>query len=184
VEFNTLSGLPLTLTALSGKFPTAQIDLLPSTAAYREKVVKSLKTEKLLRSYYRDGLRGLRLTSSAKKLLTDNQPDWFRPLFSGDTATNAPKYTIVHRLRLHRMSEVLVTMDNANLIVLPWEKPLLFNPTPPADPPFIGQPSYYSSREIKELGELAVQIRGSRSTGILLADDVIFSVYKTPAPSS
>jgi len=63
--------------------------------------------------------------------------------------------------------------------VLPWEKPVLFSPTPPAAPPFIGQPSYYSSREIKELGKLAVQIRGSRSTGILLADDVIFTVYNT-----
>lgn len=132
-----------------------------------------------MRSYYRDGLRGLRLTSSAKKLLVDSQPDWFQPLFSGDTATNTPKYTIVHRLRLHRMAEVLVTMYNTGAVVFPWEKPVLFSPTPPAAAPFIERSSYYSSREIKELGEQAVKIRGSRSTGILLADNVIFTVYNT-----
>jgi len=77
------------------------------------------------------------------------------------------------------MAMVLVTMYNADMVVLPWEKPVLFSPTPPAAPPFIGQPAYYSSREIKAPGEPTVQIRGSRSTGILLADDVILTVYNT-----
>jgi len=179
VDFDSLSGLLLTLTALSGEFPTAQIDRLPSTVAYREKVIKSLKANKLLRSYYHDRLRGLRLTSAAKKLLVSKQPDWFQPLFSGDTATNAPKYSIVHRLRLHRMAEVLVTMLNADISTFPWEKPTVFQPVPPPAGTCISRPAYYSSREVKEIGPQSAKIRGSRSTGILLTNGGIFVVYNT-----
>ena len=176
---DTLAGLLLTLTALSGEFPTAQVSRLSSTGAYREKVLKSLKGEKLLRTYYRDGLRALRLTTSAKKLLLDSWPDRFLPYLSGSTETNLLKSEVPRRLRLHRMAEVLVTMHNANVVVLPWEKPALFSPTPLSAAAYIERPTYYSSKEIKELGAQAVKIRGSRSTGILLTDDVIFTVYNT-----
>lgn len=178
-DLDNLSDLLLTLTALSGEFPTAQLSRLPSTDAYRQKVVKSLKGNKLLRTYYRDGLRGLRLTASAKKQLSEQQPDWFTPLFSGDTATSTPKYTVLGRLRLHRMAEVLVTMFNANVLVFPWEKPALFSPTPPAAAPYIGQPIYYNSREIKEISPQSSFIRGSRATGVLLTDGGLFMVYNT-----
>ena len=77
----------LTLTALSGEFPTAQVSRLPSTGTYQEKILKSLKGEKLLRTYYRDGLRALRLTTAAKKLLVDKWPDRFLPYLSGSTET-------------------------------------------------------------------------------------------------
>ena len=167
----------LTLTALSGEFPTAQISRLPSTGAYQEKILKSLKGEKLLRTYYRDGLRALRLTTAAKKLLVDKWPDRFLPYLSGSTETNVLKSEVPRRLRLHRMAEVLVTMLNANVTVFPWKKPAIFSPTPLTAAPYINRPAYYSSREVKGLGAQAVKIRGSRSTGLLLTDDAIFTVY-------
>lgn len=176
---DTLASLLLTLTALSGEFPTAQISRLPSTGAYQEKILKSLKGEKLLRTYYRDGLRALRLTTAAKKLLVDKWPDRFLPYLSGSTETNALKSEVPRRLRLHRMAEVLVTMLNANVTVFPWKKPAIFRPTPLAAAPYINRPAYYSSREVKGLGAQAVKIRGSRSTGLLLTDGVIFTIYNT-----
>lgn len=176
---DTLASLLLTLTALSGEFPTAQISRLPSTGAYQEKILKSLKGEKLLRTYYRDGLRALRLTTAAKKLLVDKWPDRFLPYLSGSTETNVLKSEVPRRLRLHRMAEVLVTMLNANVTVFPWEKPAIFSPTPLAAAPYINRPAYYSSREVKGLGAQAVKIRGSRSTGLLLTDGVIFTIYNT-----
>ncbi|WP_287826971.1 hypothetical protein [Oscillibacter sp.] len=176
---DTLANLLLTFTALSGEFPTAQVSRLPSTGAYQEKILKSLKGEKLLRTYYRDGLRALRLTTTAKKLLVDKWPDRFLPYLSGSTETNLLKSEVPRRLRLHRMAEVLVTMFNANVSVFPWEKPDIFSPTPPAAAPYISRPAYYSSREVKGLGAQAVKIRGSRSTGLLLTDGVIFTVYNT-----
>ena len=176
---DTLASLLLTLTALSGEFPTAQINRLPSTGAYQEKILKSLKGEKLLRTYYRDGLRALRLTTAAKKLLVDKWPDRFLPYLSGSTETNVLKSEVARRLRLHRMAEVLVTMLNANVTVFPWEKPAIFSPTPLTAAPYINRPAYYSSREVKGLGAQAVKIRGSRSTGLLLTDGVIFTIYNT-----
>lgn len=176
---DTLASLLLTLTALSGEFPTAQISRLPSTGAYQEKILKSLKGEKLLRTYYRDGLRALRLTTAAKKLLVDKWPDRFLPYLSGSTETNVLKSEVPRRLRLHRMAEVLVTMLNAGVSVFPWEKPALFSPTPPAAAPYIGQPIYYNSREIKEIGPQSTFIRGSRATGVLLTDGGLFMVYNT-----
>ena len=176
---DTLANLLLTLTALSGEFPTAQVSRLPSTGAYQEKILKSLKGEKLLRTYYRDGLRALRLTTTAKKLLVDKWPDRFLPYLSGSTETNVLKSEVPRRLRLHRMAEVLVTMLNADVLVFPWEKPAVFSPTPLSAAPCIDRPAYYSSREVKGLGAQAVKIRGSRSTGLLLTDGAIFTIYNT-----
>lgn len=178
-DTDTLAGLLLTLTALSGEFPSAQISRLPGTDFYRQKVVKSLKRDKLIRTFYRDGLRGLRLTAAAKKLLLTKQPDRFQAYLSGNTETNVLKSEITRRLRLHRMAEVLVTMRNAGVMSFPWEKPAVFQPTPLLTEPYIGQPVYYSSREMKEIGPESAKIRGSRAAGILLTDGGIFVVYNT-----
>lgn len=70
-------------------------------------------------------------------------------------------------------------MFNAGVSVFPWEKPALFTPTPPAAVLHIDQPTYYSSREVKELGAQSTKIRGSRSTGLLLTDNIIFTIYNT-----
>lgn len=176
---DTLPDLLLVMTALSGELPVSQVSRLPGSESYKAYAVKRLKHEKLLRTYYRDGLRGLRLTSTAKKLLLASQPDRYQPLFSGETITNAPKYSVPHRLRLHRMAEVLVTMYRAEIYSLPWEKPAIFQPAPNTTDIPITIPSYYSSREIKEMGDQAVMIRGSRATGVLLTDGGIFAVYNT-----
>ena len=176
---NTLPDLILTLVALSGEFPTKQVSRLPSTKAYQQKVVKRLKKELLVYTYSQNSLRGLRLTADAKSLLSADRPEQFAPLFTGDTTTNAPKYSVPHRLRLHRMAEVLVTMHNAGVLVFPWEKIAVFQSSPPPAYTRVTQPAYYSSREVKEIGPQSSMIRGSRSTGVLLADGGIFVVYNT-----
>lgn len=176
---NTFPGLPLTLTALSGEFPTDLLARLPGAASYKEFAVKQLKRENLLRTYYRDGVRGLRLTYPAKKLLLSSQPDWFRPYLSSAAETNRLKSEITRRLRLHRMAEVLVSMLNADVTVFPWEKPSVFQPVPPPPHTRISSPTYFSSREVKEIGPQRDMIRGSRATGVLLAGGDVFIVYNT-----
>lgn len=178
---DSFSALLLTMIALSGEFPIALARRLSGSKTYADLVVKRLKHDGLIRVYYRNGLRGLRLTAAAKKLLSADQPDRFGALFSGDTMTNAPKYTLVHRLRLHRMAESLAAVSNAGVSVLPWEKPVVFTPSPLPAEPDIERPTYYSSRELKNLGLMANKIRGSRCTGILLADGDIFVVYNSGA---
>ncbi len=176
---DTFSGLVLALTALSGELPAALVSRLPASDTYKEYAVKQLKRDSLLRTFYRDGVRGLRLTAAAKRLLVECWPDQFLPYLSGSTETNQLKSEITRRLRLHRMAEVLVTMLNADVSVLPWEKPALFSPAPPDDLTALDRPAYYSSREVKEWGAQAVKVRGSRSTGVLLAGDHAFPIYNT-----
>lgn len=178
-DSDSFSALLLMLIALSGEFPIEQVRRLSGSVSYADFVVKRLKRERLIRTYYRDGLRGLRLTAAAKKQLVADWPDRFGPLFTGDTMTNAPKYTVLHRLRLHRMAEVLVSMFNVGISSFLWEKPVVFTPTPLDQAPYIEGPAYFSSREVKQLGAAATKIRNSRAVGILLSDRQVFSVYNT-----
>jgi hypothetical protein len=173
---DTAAGLLLTLTALSGEFPAALVSRLPGGEAYKMKVVKRLKKDKLLHTYYADGLRGFRLTNAAKKLLLDSWSELFSPYLTGRAETNMLKSEQLRRLRLHRMAEVLVAMYNAGVGVFSWQKHAVFDPTPPDDIR-IEWPMYYSSREVKEIGPQRDKIRGSRATGVLLTENNVFVVY-------
>ena len=73
----------LELVAISGELPADQLRRLPGGYAYKLNVVRALKSKKLLRTYYRNGLRGYRLTSSAKEAL-----DIFR---KGSTLVGKPR---------------------------------------------------------------------------------------------
>lgn len=150
-DLDTFPGLLLTLTALSGELPTSLLPRLPYADSYKESAIKRLKREGLLRTYYHDGLRGLRLTSTCKHLLLHDHPALFSEIFTGHTVTNTPKYTVPHRLRLHRMAEVLLTMHQAGIPSFPLEKTPVFRPTPLPAGACASLPAYYSSREVKEI---------------------------------
>ena len=171
--------LLLTLTALSGEFPANQLDRLGS-GAYMDNVVKGLKRDGLLRSYYKDKLRGFRLTARAKSLLLADNPDRFQFYLTGNCETNQPKSEVTRRLRLHRMAEAIVTMYGTGVSIFRDEKPEVFFPEGSRShtPPVI-VPAFYSSREMKELGTEFVKIRGARAVGVLLTEDNIFVVYNT-----
>lgn len=173
---DTLPDLLLTMTAVCGEYPVSQVARLPGGAAYKENVVKLLKRGGLLRTYYRDSLRGLRLSASAKQLLLVERPDRFAPFLTGRSEPNVLKSEISRRLRLHRMAEVLTTMVNVGIASFRWEKPSLF---PVEKDRRVLLPAYYTSREVKEIGPQGVKIKSSRATGILLVDGGIFLVYNT-----
>jgi len=170
--------LLLTLTALSGEFPTNQADRLGSST-YMENVVKDLKREGLLRTYYRDRLRGYRLTAKAKALLMAAHPDRFDFFLTGNSDTNQPKSEITRRLRLHRIAESFITMQGAGVLIFRDEKPEVFYPegAKHTSPLRIEAPAFYNSREVKELGTEFVKIRGARMVGVLLTDSNAFVVY-------
>lgn len=175
----TLPYLLLTMTAISGEFPIPQVRRLPGGTAYMSSVVTSLKREGLLKTYSRDSLRGLRLSKQAKQLLLADRPEWFSFCLTGRSEPNVLKSEISRRLRLHRMAEVMVTMINAGVLSLPWEKPLLFSKDELQMPPDF--PVYYTSRELKEIGPQGVKIKSSRATGVLMTDGGIFVIYNTGA---
>lgn len=59
----------LELVALSGEFPADNLHRMGIGENYGEKLVTKLKEEKLLKTHYKDKLRGYRLTSRGKRIL-------------------------------------------------------------------------------------------------------------------
>ena len=115
---NTLPYLLLTLTALCGEYPIRQISHLPGGSAYLESVVTALRRDGLLRTFSKDGLRGLRLTSSAKRLLLADAPEWFSAYLTGSSEPNKLKSEIPRRLRLHRMAEIYpITVEPKDIVI-------------------------------------------------------------------
>lgn len=129
-----------------------------------------------MRTYYADGQRAYRLTSRAKALLTADNPKRFSTALTGAAETNHIKSEITRRLRLHRIAEATVTMQNAGVRVFSDEKADVFSPEW-EETNQIAVPSFYNSREIKALGTVFVKIHGARSVGVLLTENQILVAY-------
>lgn len=149
---------------------------LPGGCSYKESVIKALKKEKLVRTFYRDRLRTYRLTAQAKAQLTAERPDRFSFYLKGNSDTNLLKGEITRRLRLYQIAVVYVNMKLAGVHIFRDCKPEVFSPSG-SPVSCIEEPAFYSSREVKDMGLEAVKIRGSRMAGVLLAPSGIFPVY-------
>ena len=168
----------LELVAVCGEFPAELIYRLTGSTSYKETVTWLLKKEKLLRVYYRDKMRGYRLGRRAKEILLSDNPERFSFYLTGNVDTNLLKSEVTRRIRLHRIAEVYVAMQNAGVAVFRDEKPKVFAP----EMPYCGKlegTAFFSSREVKELGIEAVKIKGSRMAGVLLAPGNAFLTYNS-----
>lgn len=168
----------LELIALSGDFPADLLSRLPGGSTYKESVVKALKKEGLIRTFYRDHLRTYRLTAQAKARLVAEQPGRFSFYLEGNSDTNLLKGEFTRRLRLYQIAAVYVNMKLADIQIFRDLKPEVFSPSG-SPVSCIVEPAFYSSREVKDMGLEAAKIRGSRMTGVLLAPSGIFPVYNS-----
>lgn len=166
----------LTLITMFGEFPTDLLPRLSGGASYKETIVTDLKQRGLVKTYYDDGLRGLRPTNRAKKLLLADNPERFSFYLKGNTDTNHVRSEPHRRERLHRIAEASVTMKNAGVSIFRDERPAIFTPLWCGGEQ-IQAPAFYTSREIKECGELFSRVKGARSVGALLTEQNIFITY-------
>lgn len=174
----TVGYMLLELVAISGELPADQLRRLSGGDSYKLNVVRILKAKKLLRTYYRDGFRGYRLTARAKAALCLDNPKRFSFALTGSAETNLVKSEITRRLRLHRVAETNVTMMNAGVQIHRDEKPDVFSPDWEENIRLsIKAPAFYNSREIKEMGTVFTKIRGARSVGVLLTPSDVLVVY-------
>lgn len=168
----------LKLTAICGELPADLLFRLPGSSSYKESVITSLKKDGLLRTHYKDRLRAYRLSRKAKDYLLSQSPDRFSFYLSGNADTNRIRSEVPRRLRLHRIAESYVMMQNAGVSIFRDEKPFLF--LHELDEEIrLTKPAFYSSREIKEFGVETVKIRGSRMTGALVCPGGCYVVYNT-----
>jgi hypothetical protein len=172
----------LSLIAVSGELPTAQINRLSGGSAYKSKLIKALKKRKLIHTFYSDKLRAYRLTSYSKSILIADNSKRFAFFLTGNADTNVLKSEITRRLRLKSISETFVTMLNAGVSIYRDEKPDVFYPDVGGGTTqflIVTAPAFYNSREIKELGAGYAQIQGSRAVGALLTKTDAFVVYNS-----
>lgn len=168
----------LTLTALSGECSIEVPVLLGVTDSYREKFIRKLRSENLIKTHSRDGLKGYRLTPAAKDLLRFENPDRFLFFLTGSSDTNRPRSDLPRRMRLQNASVVYATLLNADVTIYRDNKPPIFRPGF-QDPASLPLPVFYHSREVKELGDEHTKIGNSRMQGILLTPDCIHAVFYT-----
>ena len=168
----------LELTAICGELPTDLLFRLPGSDSYKEAVITSLKKDGLIRTHYKDRLRAYRLTGKAKDVLWSHNSERFAFYLTGNVDTNRIRSEVPRRLRLHRIAESYVLMQNAGVSIYRDEKPALFSPEFRKEIR-LTKPSFYSSREIKEIGIESVKIRGSRMTGTLVCPGGCYVVYNT-----
>lgn len=175
---NTQKYQLLELIGISGEFPADQLNRLFLSSSYAEKVITELKADKLIRTHYKDRLRGYRLTKRAKEMLLANHPSRFQCFLTGNTETNHIRSEVSKRRRLHQKAQVYLTLSHVEIPFYYDEKPQIFSDNRETID-FHSLPCFYSSREIKELGEVTTKIRSSRSLGILLAPHCVYAVYNT-----
>lgn len=164
------------MVALCGELPANQISRVPGSTSYNKFVLTQLKRADLLRPCTKNGLRGYRLTNRAKTLLRSSDPEKYDFFLSGFGEYDVLKYEVGKRLRIHRIAQTLLTMLNADVLVHRTEKAAVFAPVfKPPDVFYV--PAFYTSREVKALGDETVKIHGSRMVGVLLSENEIFAVY-------
>jgi len=168
----------LSLIALSSECSTDILSFLDISNSYAEKLITKLKEDSLIKTHYKDKLRGYRLTSKGKKLLLQEEPKRFTYYLNGNTDTNRPRSDLPRRIRSQQTSIVYALLQNTGIPVFRDEKPSIFR----MENKNIQQlplPCFYHSREIKELGAEAVKINNSRTIGILFAAKCIYPVFYT-----
>lgn len=172
----------LTLTALSGECCPDVLPLLGISPSYGEKLVTKLKEENLIKTHYKDRLRGYRLTCGGKRMLLAQNPARFSFYLSGSSDTNRPRSDFPRRLRLQQASIAYAMLQGAGVEIYRDRKPPLFQPGTcdnPIVPRSMALPAFYHSREVKELGAEAVKINNSRTMGILLSPECIYAIFCT-----
>ena len=174
---NSIRYLILSLIAMCGEFPVDQMPRLTGGERYKMNLIKELKKQKMIHTYYAAKYRAFRLSKNGKALLLEKNPDRFQFWLTGDNDTNHLKSEITRRIRLRRIAETTVTMINAGVHVYRDEKPNVFTPIPLSTALQIDEPIFFNSREIKSIGQEAVKISGARSVGVLLSADDLFVVY-------
>ena len=166
------------LIAVSGEFPADAVHRLGGGGKYKLNLITKLKKSGVIKTHYRDKLRGFRLTAKTKQTLLTDKPERFRFYLTGNSDTNLIQSDIARRLRLHRIANALVTMYNADVKIFRDEKPEAFN-SQNIHGIKIDEPCFYSSREFKEIDSEMAKAKNARAVGILLTRTDIFIVYNT-----
>ena len=166
----------LELVAIFGEFPNDLLQRISGGLSYKETIITNLKQQGFIKTHYADGLRGLRLTNRAKKLLLADNPERFAFYMDENSDTNHVRSEPHRRERLYRIAGATVTMQNAGVAIFRDERPAIFTPTWEGGEHIL-EPSFYSAREVKDVGFMFDTASNTRITGVLLTKTDVFITY-------
>lgn len=167
----------LEMVAVSGELTADMAKRLPIGSAYLRKCIGLAKKRRLVTVYNKDKIKGYRLTTAGKDYLLYTNRERFQFFLTQSSDTNLIRTGLQRRMRLHKSAGAYLTMKNAGIEIFQDKKPNLSE----LDASTTDQAPlwYYSSREIKSMGQNYAKVKNSRSVGVLVAPDDFYIVYNT-----
>ena len=139
-----------------------------------------LKSQNLIKVYHRDKLWCYRLTTAAKRFLLEKNKGRFYFYLNGSVETNLLKSEYSRRIRLQRVAETMILMYQAGVLIFRDQKWELFSyEKKKVRRDNFSAPTFYNSRELKEVEQETEKIKNSRATGVLFAGLERYLVYHT-----
>lgn len=185
IKKDTIEYRLVSLIGLAGEIKTDELYKLNYGKEYIRKTISRLNSNGFIKVYKYLDRKYLRLTPKCKKYLSSNFPERFSDCFVGATSTNKIRNDDYRRERYHRLGDVLVMLNLADIKIFPDEKTLMKNTHgfTRADNTDLtdycvekNTAEFYSSAELKSAG-LFMNARTSRALGIIYSHPEVYIIY-------
>lgn len=185
IKKQTIEYKIVSIIGLAGEIQTEEIYKLKYGKEYIRKTISKLITKKCIKVYKFDNKKYLRLTVNCKRYLLENFPERFESMFTGATRANKIRNEEHRRTRYHRLDELLILLELADVKIFSdektlWKKTHGFTYADKAD--FTDYSSdkrkaeFYTATELKVLGFFG-NARTSRAMGIIYSHPDVFAIY-------
>ena len=185
IKKDTIDYRLVSLIGLAGEIRTDELYKLNYGKEYIRKTICRLKSSGYIKVYKYSFDKYLRLTTKCKNYLSTNFPERFSDCFEGASATNKIRNDDYRRERYHRLGEVLLMLNLADIKIFPDEKTLMkkTHGFTGADETDLSDycvekntAEFYSSAELKSAG-LFMNARTSRALGIIYSHPEVYVIY-------
>ena len=185
IKKQTIEYKLVSIIGLAGEIQTEELYKLKYGKEYIRKTISKLITKKCIKVYKFDNKKYLRLTVACKKYLLENYPERFESIFVGAARANKIRNEEHRRTRYHRLGELLILLDLADIKIFRdektlWKKTHGFQDADGTD--FTDYSSskktaeFYTTMELKSFGLLG-NARTSRAMGIIYSHPDVFVLY-------
>ena len=185
IKKDTIEYRLVSLIGLAGEIRTDELYKLNYGKEYIRKTISRLNSNGYIKVYKYCFDKYLRLTPKCKNYLSTKFPERFSDTFTGASSTNKIRNDDYRRERYHRLGEVLVMLNMADVKIFPDEKTLMKNTHgfTRADNTDLSDyciekntAEFYSSAELKSAG-LFMNARTSRALGIIYSHPEVYIIY-------
>ena len=171
----------LSLICISGEMDADTIyNINISSKKYIGRIITQLRDAGFIKLHTGNGLRGYRVTIKGKKQLLSNNHERFSYALEENAETNRVKSELRRRIRLQRIAEIIVLMNNVHVKTFRDEKAKLFYP---GDKEQIldlyPYTAFYTSREYKDIGGEIAKMRNARAAGLFITKTDAYMIYNT-----